>query len=427
MKNSILLLSGLSFLLLSCVQENTNPDDSKIEHDETPGEYRFERVYGETPDGYPLPLTGKPITKQAVVIKNTEGIIEEYPEYFTTDEELGSEEMRITCMGSGNPPVRMRQAGSSWLVQLGNGENFIFDIGGGSVLNLWSMGIPMAELDKLFVTHTHLDHVGGILPLYDAMGWARNTPLRVWGASGFDQNLGIAAFCKNIEAAANWHNTSKRGLLLSGGMQIEANEFDFSKFSKENPSQLVYDENGVKIHAFPVDHILQGAVGYRIEWNGLSFAFTGDSVPTSFEAEQSKGVDVFAHEMFIDAPTFAEKNSMPLQIAENVVSEHTPPSKLGEVFSIAQPALGVGTHYFTNDDTIDPAFQGLRSTYDGPVIIGQDLLVINVTRDQIVCRMAMTDKLMWAAPPSKSSDGNQELEEVTKVGRTPSFVTETRL
>jgi len=425
MKNLIKL--SLFLLLFSCSQENTNSDASKIEDKETPGEYRFERVYGETPDGYPLPLTGKPITKQSVIIKNTGGIIKEYSEYFTPGEELGSNEIRITCMGSGNPPVRMRQAGSSWLVQLGNGENFIFDIGGGAVLNLWSMGIPMAELDKLFVTHTHLDHVGGILPLYDAMGWARNTPLRVWGASGYDQNLGISAFCKNIVAASNWHNTSKRGIVLSDGMEIEANEFDYSTFSKENPRQLVYDVDGVKIYAFPVDHILEGAVGYRIEWNGLSFIYTGDSVPTVFEAEQSKGVDVFAHEMFIDAPTFAEKNNMPLQVAENIVSEHTPPSKLGEIFSIAQPALGVGTHYFTNDDTIDPAFQGLRSTYDGPVIIGQDLLVINVTRDQIVCRMAMTDKLMWAAPPKKSSDGNQKMEEVTKVGRTPIFVSETRL
>lgn len=412
--------------MLSCVQENKSFGDSEIENKEIPGEYRFERVYGETPDGYPLPLTGKPITKQTVIVKNSEGISKEYPEYFIPGEELGSEEMRITCMGSGNPPVRMRQAGTSWLVQLGNGDNFIFDIGGGSVLNLWSMGIPMAELDKLFITHTHLDHVGGIFPLYDAMGWARNTPLRVWGASGYDETLGISAFCKNIEEAANWHNTSKKGIVPSGGMQIEANEFDFSIFSNENPRQLVYNESGVKIYAFPVDHILEGAVGYRLEWNGLSFAFTGDSHPTSFEAEQSKNVDVFVHEMFIDAPTFAKKNSMPLQVAENIVSEHTPPSKLGEIFSIAQPYLGVGTHYFTNDDTIDPAFQGLRSTYDGPVIIGQDLLVINVTKNQIVCRMAITDKLMWAAP-AKASGGKEEMEEVTKVGRTPSFVTETRL
>jgi ribonuclease Z len=415
----------LVLFVASCTPEGNNTQD-KVTENEEPGTYRFERVYGETPDGYPLPLTGKPITKEAVIFTKEDGDIKEYPEYFTPGEELGSNEMRVVCIGSGNPPVRMRQAASSWLVQLGNGENFIFDIGGGTVLNLWSMGIPMAELDKLFVTHLHLDHVGGIFPLYDAMGWARNSPLRVWGASGYDGSLGVAEFCKNVEEASNWHNTSKKGVIPSDGMSIQANEFDFSNFSKENPKQLVYDENGVKVYAFPVDHILEGAVGYRLEWNGLSFAFTGDSVPTSFEAEQCKGVDVFSHEMFIDAPTFAEKNNMPLQVAQNVVNEHTPPDKLGEVFSIAQPRLGVGTHYFTNDDTIDPAFRGLRSTYDGPVIIGQDLLVINVTADQIVCRMAITDKLMWA-PPAPKSDTPPHMDEPTMVGRIPAFVTETRL
>ena len=78
-------------------------------------------------------------------------------------------------------------------------------------------------------------------------------------------------------------------------------------------------------------------------------------------------------------PTIAEKNNMPLQIAENVVDEHTPADMLGRVFSIAKPKLGVGTHFFTNEYTIDEAFAGIASTYAGPVVIAQDLMVINVT------------------------------------------------
>lgn len=423
MKKFIILF--LFFGVISCKETSKNEAPAAQSEGE-PGAYRFERVYGETPDGYPLPLTGKPITKQSVIIRNEEGKLKDYPEYFTPGEELGENEIRVTCIGSGNPPVRMRQAASSWLVELGNGENFIFDIGGGTVLNLWSLGIPMAKLDKLFVTHTHLDHVGGILPLYDAMGWARNTPLRVWGASGHDPTLGIAHFCKNIEEASNWHTTSKKGYIPSGGMSIEVNEFDYSKFSKDNPRQEVYNHNGVVIYAFPVDHLLEGAVGYRLEWKGLSFVYTGDSEPTSFEAEQSKGVDVFAHELFIDAPTFAKKNNMPVQVAENVVSAHTPPDKLGQVFAIAQPGIGVGTHYFTNDDTIDPAFKGLRSTYDGPAVISQDLMVINVTPDQIVCRMAMTDKLMWA-PPTEKTEADNQMDPVVSEGRTPAWLKETAI
>lgn len=401
-----------------------------VQNQETdkPGTYRFERVYGETPDGYPLPLTGKPITKTPVVVKKEGAELKKYPEYYVAGtEKLDEVEMRITCIGSGNPPVRIGQAAQGWLVELGNGENFIFDVGGGTVQNLWSLGIPMSELDKLFITHLHLDHVGGIFPLYDAMGWARNTPLRVWGSSGHTKELGMAEFCEHIEKAANWHTTSKKGFISSKGMTIEANEFDYSKFSPEKPEQLIYDENDVKIYAFPVVHILEGAVGYRLEYKGLSFAFTGDSEPSRFEAEHSANVDVFAHEMFIDAQTFAEKNNMPLQVAK-LISEgaHTSPRKLGEVFSIAKPGLGVGTHFFTNDDTIDPAMKELRSTYQEPVVVAQDLMVINVTPNQIVTRMTKSDKLMWA-PKSETSDEGPELEEKTSVGTTPKWVADTRL
>ena len=43
--------------------------------------------------------------------------------------------MRITTIGSGNPPVRRGQASTSWLVELGNGDYFIIDAGGGTTAN----------------------------------------------------------------------------------------------------------------------------------------------------------------------------------------------------------------------------------------------------------------------------------------------------
>ncbi len=396
---------------------------------EEPTDYRFPRECTMTPAGYPVPLCGKPLTKTPVVIKKEGAALRKYPEHFIPEqEELAANEMRITAVGSGNPPVRRGQASTSWLVELGNGDKFIFDVGGGTVPALWSLRIPLASLDKLFVTHLHLDHVGGILNLWDSMGWARNTPLHIWGSSGSTPELGVAAFADHVQKAAAWHTRSKTGIIPTGGMKLIAHEFDAAQFTPSNPRALVYEENGVKISAFPTDHILIGAVGYRLEWNGLSMAFTGDSIPTRQEAEQSKGVDVFIHELFIDAPTFAERNNMPLQVAENVVAEHTPADMLGRVFSIAKPRLGVGTHFFTNDYTIDEAFAGMASTYAGPVVIAQDLMVINVTPEQIVTRMARTDLLSWAAPAPKSAGGKKpELDPAPTEGRTPSWVVDTRI
>ncbi len=426
----------LALPVLAACGQSPAPDLPGDQQTASPGEagegplrYQFARESGTTPGGYPLPLTGKVLATAPVIVKHEGVELEAYPEFYIPgQEELAADEMRISACGSGNPPVRRGQGATCWLVELGNGDSFIFDIGGGTVPNLWSLGVPPTRLDKLFLTHLHLDHIGGILSLFDAMGWSRNTPLHVWGSSGYTPELGTAALVEHIQKAAAWHTESKRGIIPSGGMKAVAHEFDYDLFSRENPRQLVYDENDVKIYAFPILHILVGAVGYRLEWNGLSMAFTGDSEPTTQEAEQAAGVDVFIHEAFITPEAFAAKGNIPLQVAENIVYKaHTPPDMLGRVFDIARPVLGVGTHYFQDDDLIDPFFDGIATTYDGPVALAQDLMVFNVTPEQIVLRMAKTEQLWWA-PEDPEAEGGETLERgYTSPAKTPDWVAATKI
>jgi ribonuclease Z len=391
-------------------------------------DFRFPREESLTTDGYPTPLSGKPITKTPVIIK-TEGVtLREYPEYYIPGKEpLADDEMRVTVLGSGSPtPVRRAQATSGYLVELGNGDTFIFDIGPGTAANLYSMGVHPALLDKVFVAHLHLDHVGGIFALFDAMGWARNTPLKVWGPSGTTPELGTAAFTDNIRKAAEWHVQSKRNLLPTGGTSIVTTEIDISKFSPDNPRQLAYDDNGVEIFAFPVVHTIDGSMGYRLEWKGLSFAYTADSEPSTFEAEQSQGVDVFIHEVFPSPEEYAQQTKMPLAHAENALGEHTIPEELGLVFDIAKPGIGVGSHYTLGDALIDSAFKSLRTTYDGPVMLAHDLSVINVTPNQIVIRQAKTSMLAEVpdAPELEGVDMNPGERSDSK---RPDWLTETKI
>ncbi len=334
--------------------------------------------------------------------------------------------MRITACGSWGPaPMRIGQGASCLLVQLGNGDSFIFDIGGGTVGNLFALGVHPAELDKVFITHFHLDHVGGIFPLFDAMGWARNTPLQIWGSSGYTPELGITAFAQNITAAAEWHIQNKQSILPRGGMTIVPHEIDISKFSPDHPRQLAYDENGVKIYAFPVIHALAGSMGYRLEWKGLTFVYTADSQPSTFEAEQGKGADVFVHEIFPSAEEFAHYNHMPIQAAEGVMTEHTTPAELGMVYTIAQPRLGVGSHFTLDENLIDPLFQRWSTTYAGPVLLMQDLTTINVTHDYIIVRQTRADQLAWPPPPPPLPEGVDMTPGEPSKAQRPDWLTKT--
>ncbi len=74
----------------------------------------------ETPDGFPLPLTGRPLTKTPVVVKQEGVELKQYPETFIPrQEELGENEIRLTCCGSGNPIVRTRPGSYFVAVRIG--------------------------------------------------------------------------------------------------------------------------------------------------------------------------------------------------------------------------------------------------------------------------------------------------------------------
>jgi ribonuclease Z len=380
----------------------------------------------DTPNGYPLPLTYRPLTEHPVVVKKEGVALKQYPEVcIPAEEEIGPNEIRLICCGSGNPIVRRAQAATSWLCQLGNGDNFVFDVGGGAVQNLWSLGYSPAIFDKLFLTHLHLDHVGDFHVLFDAMGWARNAPLQVWGPSGYTKEQGTEVFCDLMHRAALWHIESKRGLVPSSGAEIVAHEFDVSQLSLENPRTLVYDENGVKIYAFPVIHCIFGSIAYRLEWNDLSFTFHGDGSPSSFEAEQAQGVDVFMHEGFLDPVTFSEKANVPLQNTKLIVGEHTTGDKFGQLMNIARPKLGVAYHYFLDDDTIDPFYDLYHQTCDMPLVLAADFTTINITPEQIVTRQAKTNPLHWPAPAPPPKDPSQMQLATRSESKIPQWVADT--
>ena len=82
--------------------------------------------------------------------------------YAPNSEDLGPDEMRLVACGTGMPTARPGQAASCWLLELGNGDKFIFDIGTGSGERIAALQIPYNYLDKVFLSHLHTDHFGDL-------------------------------------------------------------------------------------------------------------------------------------------------------------------------------------------------------------------------------------------------------------------------
>lgn len=312
----------------------------------------------------------------------------EYSETFVPGKEtLEDGELRVTVLGSGNPWVTSAQSAASILVEVGNLEQdlLIFDLGSGSLANFASLNLPVNKLDKVFLTHLHADHMPELITLLGSYGKAgRVGPLNIWGPSGSEPRFGTKYFVGHIREACNWDLESTRGFLSDQSAQINVTEFDFRE------PQVVYEANGVKISSFPVIHALEGPVGYRIDYAGLTFVFSGDTRPCwPLIRACEDGVNLLIHECFPPPALMAEQSGMTLEHTTTIINTaHTTPVTAGKVFSLVKPRMGALWHTLLFAPVVGATFADLRKVYDGPVVQTQDLTTFNITKDVIVTRQA---------------------------------------
>ena len=329
--------------------------------------------------------------------------------YVPNSEDLAADEMRVIACGTGMPTPRPAQAAACFLVELGNGDKFIFDMGEGSVERLWALEIPPAYLDKVFIGHLHGDHFGdlGAMFVAGALG-GRHGPLRIWGPSGQAPELGTAYAVQMMENMFTWDIAGRIGQTDTRGFHTKVTEFDYKL---EN--QVVYQENGVTIRAWPAIHAIDGPVSYGLEWNGLKFVFGSDTFPNTWFNKYARNADLAIHECFVTVPDFISKWRATPEAALQVGTQiHTAPEAFGKVMSEVRPRMAVAYHFFKDFDTTGPILERIRKTYDGPLSLAEDLMVWNVTKDKIRVRMALVEEHVWnppmadpAIPPDPSEMG----------------------
>jgi ribonuclease Z len=315
--------------------------------------------------------------------------------YYPNSEDLRPDEMRVIACGTGMPTTRAAQAAACFLVELGNGDKFIFDAGTGSAERLSSLQIPYDYLDKVFIGHLHADHFGSLAELF--IGGAlmgRQGPLRVWGPNGPAPELGTAYAIEKMKEMYTWDLAGRVGIVDFRGYSIEVNEFDYKA---ENA--VIYEHNGVKIRSFPAIHSLDGPVSFSLEWNGLKFVFGSDTYPNKWFVEYAKDADIAIHECFVAAPDLVTKMRFTPEQALLVGTQiHTAPEAFGKVMATIKPRMAVAYHFFKDFDTTAEVNDRIRTTYEGPLSLAEDFMVWNITKDNIEVRMAVVEEATWAPP-----------------------------
>ena len=286
----------------------------------------------------------------------------------------------VTILGSGTPDPRPDRFGQSTLVEAG-GKTLVFDAGRGASIRLQQLNVSIGQLTAVFLTHYHSDHTNGLPDLW-LTGWlpphgARKTPFRVIGPTG------VKALMAGLTAAykADIDIRIEDELLPAAGIEVRAQEF--------SAEGVVFDEGGVRVTAIKVDHgaRIEPAYGYRVSYGKRSVVISGDTRYSENLIRQSQGVDLLLHEV-ADAPDDLKK----IPAIQRILDHHTLPEAAGRVFAQSRPRLAAFTHLvlLKNAQGQRPSdadvAKATRSTYDGPLELGVDLMRFTLGDSVVVQR-----------------------------------------
>ena len=268
--------------------------------------------------------------------------------------------IRVTLLGTGTPRPLTSRFGPSTLIEAGR-EKIVVDAGRGATQRLWQLGISYNDITAVLLTHLHSDHIVGLPDLW-LTGWIVSRvdhPLELWGPAGTTE------MASHLEAAFAFDRAirvSDDRMPVAGG-HIAAHDLG---------EQVVFDRNGVKVTAFLVDHgAIKPALGYRIDYAGHSVVLSGDTRQSPTLIRVARGTDLLIHEVAA-IPEAALAGDAHLR---SIAAHHTMAERAGEVFTAVHPKLAVYSHIVLRGGaTTADVMRLTRTTYDGPLVVGGDLM-----------------------------------------------------
>ncbi|HUL92173.1 MAG TPA: MBL fold metallo-hydrolase [Burkholderiales bacterium] len=274
--------------------------------------------------------------------------------------------LKVTLLGTGSPTPAMNRFGPSTLVEAGE-QKFVFDAGRGALQRLWQLKVRWQDVEGVFLTHLHSDHLVGLPDLWltgSFLSPGRKSALRVWGPAGTTQMMAYLerGFGYDIRIRQSDDRLSPEGVAI---LAEDVNE------------GFVYDKGGVKITAFEVDHKpVKPAFGYRIDYAGRSVVLSGDTGVSESLIRHAQSVDLLVHEVV--SPEALRRAGIPPGRVAQILEGHTTPEQAGEVFSKVKPRLAVYSHIIPPSATEANLIAPMRKAYSGPVELGEDLMVIEI-------------------------------------------------
>ena len=275
--------------------------------------------------------------------------------------------MQLTLLGTGCPSVDYKRYGPANLVSTSQ-SSILVDCGSGVTQRLKEAKVSSADIDALFLTHLHSDHVVDLYQLiisswhsYRAKSW------RIFGPRGTKK------FVKKL--MDTWKD--ERMLRIKNEQRSSIQAFnlkvtEFSEYGKIRIKDLV-------VEYFTVDHKpVKYAYGFNFFQQKKKLTISGDTKPCENLMKYGQLTDLLLHEVFIEGKADKITKMGSKKTLHNVKAYHTLSSMVGKVAKIVRCKRLVLTHFVPIHFNEKKLINIVRKDFGKNPIIGKDLLKITI-------------------------------------------------
>ncbi len=284
--------------------------------------------------------------------------------------------MQVTLLGTGGPRPDPTRQGPATLVEAA-GLNLLFDAGRGVATQLVRAGVNVADLDAIFITHHHFDHIGGLGDLLMAM-WnnGRTEPLPIFGPPGtmdIVHSLFSQVYARdiNFRIAEEWALTRK---LDPPGSMVDVRDIIAGHVTLHRGVEVMVGEVEHGAAALDLSPDEWSAIGYRVTADSRSVTISGDAVAGRDLGLLAADTDVLV---------------MCAYLAEDEITSEYDEFLTDKVLAGAPQAVAIateaeaGTLILTHirqksSEAVETMVAQAAATFDGTVIAAHDLLTLTV-------------------------------------------------